>query len=201
MRVKRSSNTVILAFFSIWIFSLTNTVLGEDATPKSNCEIIQEALYSEFPAKQILLLKKRKINLNQLCDYPWGGSFEAFPPLVYAVRTLEFPTIKALVESGSDANLADNLGVTPIMVARDLATVQFLLKSKAKVNWQDSNGWTPLMWQTTSRETEAARIVEELIRAGAKLGIKNKEGKTAIELANDQELKEILLRHQNNTAK
>jgi len=187
---QKLTSLISIVALILWI---QTPLFAANLTNETQCEIIREALYSESPAKQFLLLEKRKIDLNQLCDYPWGGSFAAFPPLVYAVRTLGFSTIKAIVESGADANLPDEYGMTPIMAARDLATVQFLLKSRVDVNRQDENGWTPLMWHATSGSNEAIQIIKELMRAGAKRNIRNKEGKTAAELAGDNELRRLLI--------
>jgi len=192
MRVKRSSNTVILAFFSVWSFSLTNTVLGEDAAPESNCEIIQEALYSENPERQILTLKNRKIDLNQLCKYPYGEIFESFTSLGYAVRVLDLPAIKALIKSGANVNVPDEDGMTPIFRARDLATVQFLLKAGANVNAETPDGWTPLLWHMISKNDEASRIVEVLISSGARVNQRNDEGDTALMIAADDGNNEIV---------
>lgn len=196
MKVKRCSNTVILAFVSFWIFSLTNTVYGEDATPNSHCEIIKEALHSENPEKHILTLRKRKIDLNQFCDYPIGGNFFSLPSLVYAVKQLELPIVKALIESGANVNAPDEYGMTPIMWARDLATVQYLLKSKANVNIQAGSGWTPLLWQAISRNDEAPRIIEAIIKSGARVNQQNENGDTALTLSasrGDNEMVRLLI--------
>jgi ankyrin repeat protein len=192
MRVKRSSNTAILAVFSVWIFSLTNTVLGEDAEPESNCEIIKEALHSENPERQILTLKNRKIDLNQLCIYGIGDHFESLTPLGYAVRELDLPAIKALIKSGANVNVPDEDGMTPIFRAGDRATVQFLLKAGANVNAETPDGWTPLMWQIISHYDELSRIVEVLISSGARVNQRNSDGTTALMFAAELGYSEVV---------
>lgn len=169
------------SFLILWLLGSQECLFAAHLNAEAQCEIIKEALYSDNPAKQILMLKKRNINLNQLCDYPYGDSFASFPPLIYAVRHLDLPAIKALVESGANVNLPDENGATSLMLAKDLSTVQFLLKSGANVN--AAKGWPPLLWHITSRDDDAARIVDLLIRAGAKVNQRNDNADTALTLA------------------
>lgn len=52
--------------------------------------------------------------------------------------------IKLLIESGSDVNIADNNGVTPLMLAivftNSVDLIQFLIRSGADINEKDAEG-------------------------------------------------------------
>jgi len=122
-------------------------------------------------------------------------------PLLRAAKALDAPAIKALLAHGADITLANSRGMTPIMVAAGLGSVDadtrgfylsedtqqraidsltLLIKAGADVNSKDSRGLTPLH--------EAARwgwndVVTFLVQNGADLNVKDNRGLTPIDSA------------------
>jgi len=122
-------------------------------------------------------------------------------PLLRAAKALDAPAITALLAHGADITLANSRGMTPIMVAAGLGSVDadtrgfylsedtqqraidsltLLIKAGADVNSKDSRGLTPLH--------EAARwgwndVVTFLVQNGADLNVKDNRGLTPIDSA------------------
>lgn len=99
-------------------------------------------------------------------------------------------TAQVLIEKGADIMAADDLGITPlhtavIMYGGQLPAAKYLLEHGALVNSEDAKGFTPLhhaVITKNDRET-AVEMVELLLQKGADPNRKNKEGKTALQLA------------------
>lgn len=67
--------------------------------------------------------------------------------LEFAVKTLNFGTIKYLIENGASVNEKDSAGLTPLhwaVIFRDLEIVKYLVKNGANVKIKDDSGDTPL---------------------------------------------------------
>ena len=101
-------------------------------------------------------------------------------PMFLAVRSTSIE--KELLQAGASVNATDHEGKTPLHYAArvSLATVKLLLEKGAKLNARDRAGNTPLH--------EAAALgppyfAENLIRLGADPAIRNNEGRTAEQLA------------------
>jgi uncharacterized protein len=122
-------------------------------------------------------------------------------PLLRAAKALDAPAIAALLAKGADINLANSRGMTPIMAAAGLGSVDadtrgfylsedtqqrsiesltLLLKAGGDIDSKDSRGLTPLH--------EAARwgwndVVQFLVSNGADLNAKDSRGNTPIDSA------------------
>jgi ankyrin repeat protein len=105
------------------------------------------------------------------------------------------PDLVTLMINNYGANVnkvVESVSLTPLTVAiqngrSDL--VPILLKSGAHVNWQDSeHGATPLMLAVATKQAD---IVKQLLAAGADRTIKSKNGKTALDLAQQENLPAI----------
>jgi len=122
-------------------------------------------------------------------------------PLLRAAKALDAPAVKALLAHGADITLANARGMTPIMAAAGLGSVDadtrgfylsedtqqraidsltLLIKAGGDVNSKDSRGLTPLH--------EAARwgwndVVAFLVQNGADLNAKDNRGLTPIDSA------------------
>jgi uncharacterized protein len=122
-------------------------------------------------------------------------------PLLRAAKALDAPAIKALLAHGADLTLANSRGMTPIMAAAGLGSVDadtrgfylsedtqqraiesltLLIKAGGDVNSKDSRGLTPLH--------EAARwgwndVVTFLVQNGADLSVKDNRGLSPIDSA------------------
>jgi ankyrin len=122
-------------------------------------------------------------------------------PLLRAAKALDAPAIAALLAKGADLSLANSRGMTPIMAAaglgsvdadtrgfylsddtqqRSIESLKLLIKAGADINSKDSRGLTPLH--------EAARwgwneVVQFLVASGADLNAKDNRGNTPIDSA------------------
>ena len=122
-------------------------------------------------------------------------------PLLRAAKALDAPAIRVLLASGADVTLANSRGITPIMAAagmgsvdadtrgfylsedverRSIESLTLLLKAGADVNAKDPRGLTPLH--------EAARwgwndVVQFLVANGADLAAKDNRGNTPVDSA------------------
>jgi ankyrin len=122
-------------------------------------------------------------------------------PLLRAAKALDAPAIAALLASGADITLANSRGMTPIMAAaglgsvdadtrgfylsedtqqRSIESLKLLVKAGGDINSKDSRGLTPLH--------EAARwgwndVVQFLVASGADLDAKDNRGNTPLDSA------------------
>lgn len=119
--------------------------------------------------------------------------------LWYAIRAFQNnQIIKDLIEAGSDINIADKEGLTPLMLAAsfdknlikrsniqddeiDLSNVQTLIEHKANIDAFDNKGMNALMYAIVTNPNP--KIVKILCDAGAKIDVKNKEKLTTLMLA------------------
>src|SRR4029453_18761241 len=118
-----------------------------------------------------------------------------------AAKALDAPAIAALLARGADITLANSRGITPVMAAaglgsvdadtrgfylsedtqqRSIESLKLLIKAGGDVNAKDSRGLTPLH--------EAARrgwntVVQFLVANGADLDAKDNRGNTPIDSA------------------
>jgi ankyrin len=122
-------------------------------------------------------------------------------PLLRAAKALDAPALGVLLENGADLSLSNSRGITPIMAAagmgsvdadtrgfylsedveqRAIETLKLLLKAGGDINAKDPRGLTPLH--------EAARwgwndVVEFLVDNGADLNAKDNRGNTPVDSA------------------
>jgi ankyrin repeat protein len=122
-------------------------------------------------------------------------------PLLRAAKALDAPAIRVLLEHGADVKLANSRGITPLMAAagmgsvdadtrgfylsedverRSIESLTLLLKAGGDVNARDPRGLTPLH--------EAARwgwndVVQFLVGNGADLTAKDNRGNTPVDSA------------------
>jgi uncharacterized protein len=78
-------------------------------------------------------------------------------PLVYAVRSDDLDSVKALLAAGADVNQVTGYGWSPLLVAtqnRYYKLGAFLLEHGADVNLANKGGWTPLYLATDNRNIE-----------------------------------------------
>jgi ankyrin repeat protein len=122
-------------------------------------------------------------------------------PLLRAAKALDAPAIRALLAKGADISIANSRGITPLMAAaglgsvdadtrgfylsedtqqRSIESLKLLLKAGGDINGKDSRGLSPLH--------EAARwgwndVVQFLVDNGADVNAKDNRGNTPIDSA------------------
>ncbi len=78
-------------------------------------------------------------------------------PLVYAVRSDDLDSVKALLAAGAEVNQVTGYGWSPLLVAtqnRYYKLGAYLLEHGADVNLANKGGWTPLYLATDNRNIE-----------------------------------------------
>jgi len=109
--------------------------------------------------------------------------------------------IKLIKFTGADINTKDTQGRTPLMISAlydKIETARELLEYEPALNLQDNTGNTALMLAVTyvtgrrNRITENSyEIARTLLQHGADPTIKNKHGKTALDLVREKKLDTI----------
>jgi ankyrin repeat protein len=97
-----------------------------------------------------------------------------------------------LIDAGADLNIQDTAGLTALhRCARwnHPEIARMLIDAGADLNIQDTDGWTALYWCAFSNHLG---ILGLLIDAGADKTIPTNDGKLPYELADYQELQELL---------
>jgi ankyrin repeat protein len=119
--------------------------------------------------------------------------------LIDAAISGDLMKVRQLFDEGADANFANRLGVTALMVAAQWnrpEVVRFLLSKGADVEAQESSsGCNALMFACLSGNPEVVRLVLE---HGASVNARNIDGRTALMTAafcGSIELVKMLLRH------
>jgi ankyrin repeat protein len=102
--------------------------------------------------------------------------FETLEKIVY---DNDFEALKKEIEGGTDLNLQNKYGWTPLHIAirrdrRDM--VEYLLEQGADINKIDGVGWTPLMEAVMDDMTE---LCGYLVEKGADVTVANQRGATA----------------------
>jgi ankyrin repeat protein len=98
-----------------------------------------------------------------------------------AIRENNLAQLTALLGSKTDANIADARGITPLMYAAEVGSIdamRLLIDHGADVNAQNAFGSTALMWSVS----DPARV-RLLLDHGAQVDIAAKSGRTALIIA------------------
>src|SRR5205823_4711089 len=86
----------------------------------------------------------------------------------------------ALVLTASAAAAAATSDLADAVMRRDAAAVRAVMQKKADVNAPQNDGTTALLWAVRYDDLDTADM---LIRAGAKISARNRDGATALQLA------------------
>lgn len=88
-----------------------------------------------------------------------------------------------------DYKIIEDEYLNQIMIVQKVRTAKVLLKYGVNINEQNSNGWTPLHKAVNSEVRDFVRL---LIEAGSAIDVKDNDGKTPLDLANEKHLTEII---------
>lgn len=110
------------------------------------------------------------------------------------------PAITAFLAAGVDVSARGRGGKTLLMQKWSAGFVDELIRAGADVNAQDNDGMTPLMHIVMNMKPaylnrtpeDCQRAINSLVRAGAKTDIRNKAGKTVLELAQEKKNEAII---------
>jgi ankyrin repeat protein len=159
-----------------YVLLLFTTVCNVRAADISKEEQLRNALENN-DIVQVQELINEKVNVN--CKFSKG-----FTPLMDAYNSPEIA--QALLEAGARVNQKSDRGVTALTMAvsfgRKPEVVKILLSAGADMDVQDAIGWTPLM---AAASIEKSDFVKLLLGRGANKSLKNKEGKTAADIARE----------------
>ncbi len=121
--------------------------------------------------------------------------------VLYVAVLLNKPSIiKKLLDKGADPDKPDADGAVPVsehaMATRaDIEVVKMLLGKTKNINIQESDGVTVLMFiaqNTKISRADLKEMIKLFLEKGADKSIKNKDGKTALDLAKKSNNKEAI---------
>ena len=122
----------------------------------------------------------RQAGANQV-NLPDG---KGLTPLVLVIQNSHPECVEVLLQMGARPNVGNWSPLHEAALVGDVASARLLLQNKADPNRTErSNGGTPLHVACFQGQTEIAKM---LIKAGAKLNVRDKEGFTPLFQAKDQ---------------
>ncbi len=113
---------------------------------------------------------------------PLPGDASAPITLLQAAEVNNAKRVQKLLKSGSDVNMRNDNGVTPLMLAavnNSVDVTRLLIKARADIEAKDMYGGTALMWAASGNAVDTAWL---LIKAGADLETKGSVTEEGIEL-------------------
>ncbi|WP_372369366.1 ankyrin repeat domain-containing protein [Candidatus Uabimicrobium sp. HlEnr_7] len=176
-----SKNQTTPLIYAIENLEFMKLLLEKGANVKAKDKYGNTALLKACSMKNIDIVKlllEKGADINQQDSY--GNT-----TLMNAMKRRRVEIAKLLIEKDVDVNVAVRNLTALFYVARmgDAKMMTLLIEKGAKVNLQDDEGQTPLFY---AANVEVAKL---LLKAGADTTIKNKKGKTAVDVAKGEVLK------------
>jgi ankyrin repeat protein len=140
-------------------------------------EFSKAVLYGDFDKVRQMVTADHAI-INQPDKY-------GFCPLHNVMTEEQFDTVAYLIANGADVNIQNDVGITPLHLAAYPENAKLLLDAGAVIDIQDNNGNTPLHI-LAAEGRESYEVLEFLIQHRANKTLKNKEGKTALDIATNR---------------
>ena len=116
-----------------------------------------------------------------------------YAPLIWAALNGQTETIEYLESKGAEINQKNNYGSNPLMLAAwngSLETVKYLLsKKRSAINETNKFGESALFYAVRFGHLQ---VVQYLVEQGADLSIKDKWGKTPLDIAKVQKCYEVV---------
>ena len=111
-------------------------------------------------------------------------------PLRFAAENGDTDSVRLLLEAGADPNLTDDSGISPLHMAALCASdcIKLLLAAGADPNVTCEDRFTPLHWASYAPYQKGTSmslpdVCHLLIAYGADISIKNKNGRTPLDIA------------------
>ncbi len=123
------------------------------------------------------------------------NNYKAFWEALKFQNTGDLDKIKRMVADGADINAQDNFDWTPLIHAthrNHINAVLYLLNRGANINKVGENNWTALHYAVNEGLTD---MVEILLKHGADVELEDNDGKKAMDLATDIEIKQMIIRY------
>jgi ankyrin repeat protein len=155
-------------------------------------ELIDAGANVNARTRELAPVRRWLYSLNEVSWVDFTGQ----TPFLRAALSADTATMRLLVEHGADPNLPTLAGTTPLMAAAGvnwvvaqtytesvqarLDAVKLCLDLGADVNASNSMGLTPLLGAVNRGSND---IIELLVQRGARLDIKDKEGRTPLRWA------------------
>jgi ankyrin repeat protein len=108
------------------------------------------------------------------------------PAIIIALKNGYTVIANILLTAGTDPNVCDGQGFTPLLLACGKATKGYkeiaekLIRMGADVNANDPLGWTPLLLALSAGNVE---LIELLLEFGANPWVRTRKGENAVSLA------------------
>ena len=112
------------------------------------------------------------------------GMFPA-TPLLFLAPTQQTSSVRALLDAGAKVDEVDDDGITGLgwaAIANRVDMARLFIERGANVNHVDKKGMTPLLY-AASIDFSDASMIALLLKSGARIDARSKEGLTAVELA------------------
>jgi ankyrin repeat protein len=140
-----------------------------------NVVVVKSGYYSAVTNRQYLEHLLSRHPTLRVSDDGWY-------PLHWAIHTENPVLVKLMMHAGADIHQKNARGYTPLMEVFNRPDIaQLLIDAGADVDYQAPDGQTALLRVTNSARLEVMRV---LVDAGAQYEIRNKDRKTAYDIAN-----------------
>lgn len=150
-----------------------------------------DPLYHAYPAvlaaiagnaEGVALLDRAGDGVNAVYNY---AGLDQAPPLILLSTYDDTAVMRALLDAGARVDEHDEEGLTPLhwaVLSNQVANAELLIEHGADVNRVDRHGMTPLLY-AASIDFGDSRMVDLLLRHGAKTDARTPDGLTALDRA------------------
>jgi len=161
----------LLVFYTIKYFTLDQEVRDS----RGRTPLYLAAEHGKLEKVKHLIEKGAVVDARDNCRWT---------PLMRAAQNGHLSVVQELLQAGANINAVDKDGYNALMasvITNQVGMVRYLIEEGSSLNVQDDTlGWTALMW--AAREGRA-EIVSLLLHKGADKSITASSGKTAYDLA------------------
>ena len=200
---------------------MLKTGIEQDLCGHFHGSALHLASHGNANATQLLLLHGADVNTNfwdcgspltVACDHGWlhiaeilveaGADLHATNLIGHSAllttlfhRDSPLELFEYLIGQGSNPLREDNRGCNSLHYAAragNVILIERLLELGVNINATDHNGWSPLHWAVSHRE-ESANVFRLLLQYGCDQSVKDKQGRTALDLTRRVKLEETMI--------